>query len=792
MSILGEFGKRILIFDGGMGTMLQARGLKAGEIPELWSIHHPADVQAIHAAYLAAGADIVTSNTFGANPEKLKACGHSTEEIVTASVRAAKEAVARSGKQAYVALDVGPTGKLLKPLGELSLDDACALFAETIRAGAKAGADLILIETMSDTYEVKAAVLAAKENSDLPVIASMTFDADGRLLTGGDVGAACALLEGLGVDAIGMNCGLGPKQMAVLAKEMRAATELPILVQPNAGLPEQRDGRTVFPVEPEEFSQDMLAIYREGVWMLGGCCGTTPAHIEAVAKKCAHLAPAPLPVHEHTVASSYGRALHFEKGAVMVGERINAHGAARFKQAMREHDMDFLLHAALEQQENGAEALDVNTGLPEIDEAAFLTETIERIQAVCDLPLQIDTSDPIALERAARAYNGKPLVNSVNGKEESMHSVFPIVKKYGGVVLALPLDEAGIPETADGRLAVAKKILSVAESYGIKKRDIMLDGLAMTISAGKHSAFVALETIKRAKEELGINTALGVSNISFGLPARENINAAFLTMAIQCGLSGAIINPNLDSMKSAFYSSRALCAQDENCVEYIGRYSGQQAAAKSASNAQLSLREAVVRGMKDSARAAAEQELLSRSALSVIDEILVPALNEVGEGFEQKRLFLPQLLMSAEAAESAFMAIREHMAKTGEKEVKKGKIVLATVKGDIHDIGKNIVKALLQNYGYDVIDLGRDVPPEAVLEAVRKDNVPLVGLSALMTTTVVSMEETIKLLHREAPDCRIMVGGAVLTERYAESIGADRYSKDAMGSVHYAEELFRG
>lgn len=789
MSILGEFAKRILIFDGGMGTMLQTRGLKAGETPELWSIDRPEDVRAIHAEYLAAGADVVSTNTFGANPEKLKHCSHNTGEIVAASVRLAKEAIALSGKKAYVALDIGPTGKLLKPLGELSLDDACALFAETIRAGAQAGADLVLIETMSDTYEVKAAVLAAKENSNLPVMASMTFDADGRLLTGGDVEAACTLLEGLGVDAIGMNCGLGPQQMAALVKEMRAATDLPILVQPNAGLPEQREGRTVFPVEPEEFAEDMFSIYQAGAWMLGGCCGTTPAHIAAVARKCAHLAPSALPEHEHTVASSYGRTVHFEKGAVMVGERINAHGAARFKQAMREHDMDFLLHAALEQQENGAQALDVNTGLPELDEAAFLNETVERIQAVCDLPLQIDTSDPVALERAARTYNGKPLVNSVNGKAESMHSVFPIVKKYGGVVLALPLDEAGIPDTAEGRLAVAKKILAVAESYGIKKRDIMLDGLAMTISAGKNSAFTALETIKRAKEELGINTALGVSNISFGLPARENINAAFLTMAIQCGLSGAIINPNLDSMKSAFYSSRALCAQDDNCVEYIERYSCQQAA-KSASRGTLSLREAVVRGMKDSARAAAEQELLSRNALSVIDEILVPALNEVGEGFEQKRLFLPQLLMSAEAAESAFMAIREHMAKTGEKEVKKGKIVVATVKGDIHDIGKNIVKALLQNYGYDVIDLGRDVPLEAVLKAVKENDVTLVGLSALMTTTVVSMEETIKLLRREVPDCRIMVGGAVLTERYAESIGADHYSKDAMGSVHYAQEHF--
>lgn len=785
-------GKRIVFFDGAMGTILQQNGLGAGELPELWNLDRPELIEQIHRDYLAAGADIVKTNTFGGNAVKLRGCGHSVREIVSAAVSHARRAVASCGRDAYVAMDIGPTGKLLRPLGDLSFADAYEAFKGAAVCGEEAGADLILIETMSDTYEAKAALLAAKENTSLPVFVTMIFDEKGKLLTGGDIAAAVAMLEGLGADAIGFNCGLGPEQMRGLFPQLLENCSTPIIVNPNAGLPRSVDGHTVFDVAPDAFAAVMEELVREGAWVAGGCCGTTPAHIASMIARCNAIVPTPLEKSGRTVISSYSKAVFFGERPLLIGERINPTGKSRFKQALRENDMDYILREGIAQQQAGAHILDVNVGLPEIDETAMMCRAVTELQSVIDLPLQIDTSNAETMEQAMRLYNGKPLINSVNGKQESMHSIFPLVKKYGGVVIALALDESGIPETPEGRLAVAQKVVDTAAEYGISKKDIVVDALVMTISAGQEAAAVTLKAMRLIEDTLGVHTSLGVSNISFGLPQRENINAAFFTMALQNGLGAAIINPNSEAMRRAYDAYCALSGVDSQCMDYIARYSQQADTAPKTSGTEMNLGQAVASGLKESAHAAAEKELLTKAPLDVINESLIPALDHVGKAFETGKLFLPQLLMSADAAKAAFEVVRAKMdsEESPENAVKKDKIVLATVKGDIHDIGKNIVKVLLENYSYDVIDLGKDVPPEKVVDATVQNHVKLVGLSALMTTTVVNMEETIGELRKSAPNCKVMVGGAVLTQEYADMIHADHYSKDAMDSVRYAHKIF--
>lgn len=787
MTIREEIGKRILFFDGGMGTLLQEQGLQAGELPETWNLKNPEPIIQIHKEYLAAGADIILANTFGANRFKY---GEDLEKIVTAGVANAKKAVAESGKKAYVALDIGSTGKLLKPMGTLDFEEAVRVFAEIIRAGEKAGADLILIETMSDTYELKAAVLAAKENSTLPIMATVIFDESKKMLTGASPQVVVSLLEGLGVDALGINCGLGPKQMKEIVKELLKYASIPVIVNPNAGLPRSENGKTVFDVGAEEFAEDMEEIVTMGAWFAGGCCGTTPAHIQAMVEKCKEITPVPITPKNYTFVTSYSTAVELGGRPVIIGERINPTGKSKFKQALRDHNIDYILEEGVKQEDSGAHILDVNVGLPEIDEAAMMETIVYELQSIMPIPLQIDTTNMEAMERALRIYNGKPMINSVNGKAEIMEQVFPLVKKYGGVVVGLALDEDGIPDTTEGRLAIAEKIYQTGEKYGISRKDIVIDALVMTMSTNNESAKITLDTVKEITARGG-KTVLGVSNISFGLPQRELINAAFFTMAMNNGLSAGIINPNAKAMRQAYDTFCVLGGYDAQCMNYIENYAvtdAPNAAAKSAA-AKLNLTDSIIKGLKDQAYRATEEELKTKEPMEIINGELVPALDVVGQGFEKGTMFLPQLLMSAEAAKAGFEAIRQYVQSHGEAQEKKATIVIATVKGDIHDIGKNIVKVLLENYGYEVIDLGKDVPPEKIVETVVDKHAPLVGLSALMTTTVVNMEESIKELHKEAPWCKIMVGGAVLTQEYADMIGADFYGKDAMQSVYYAERL---
>ncbi|WP_394522465.1 homocysteine S-methyltransferase family protein [Lacrimispora sp. JR3] len=807
--ILKEIGKKIVFFDGGTGSLLQANGLKPGELPETWNIKHPDIITKLHRDYLEAGADIIKTNTFGANGLKFyQGAEFDLNEVVTAAVKNAKRAVetARypSGKErGYIALDLGPTGKLLKPLGDLAFEDAYDMYAQVVRIGEQEGADLVLIETMSDSYETKAAVLAAKENSSLPVFVTMIFDEKGKLLTGGNVESAVALLEGLRVDALGINCGLGPIQMKGILSDLMEVVSIPVIVNPNAGLPRSEGGKTVYDIDADEFAQVMAEIVTMGACVVGGCCGTTPEHIRKMVALCKNF-PVKLPQKKNrTVISSYAQAVVMDREPVIIGERINPTGKSKFKQALRDHNLEYILREGVTQQDNGAHVLDVNVGLPGIDEPSMMVEVVKELQSIIDLPLQIDTSNIEAMERAMRIYNGKPLINSVNGKEEMMEAIFPLVKRYGGVVVALALDEGGIPETAEGRIAVSRKIYKKAAEYGIDQKDIIIDALCMTVSADSKGALTTLETLKRVRDELGGKTILGVSNISFGLPQREIVNATFFTMALQNGLSAAIINPNSEAMMRSYLSFLTLSDLDPQCSKYISVYSGQAATlggtvqsggtgGGNASGGELSLSESIAKGLKDRAFSAVTELLRDKEPLAIINEEMIPALDRVGKGFEKGTVFLPQLLMSAEAAKAAFEVIREQMAKSGTVEAEKGAIILATVKGDIHDIGKNIVKVLLENYSYEVIDLGKDVPPELIVETALEKNIRLVGLSALMTTTVPSMEETIQQLHKATPHTKVMVGGAVLTEDYAKTIGADRYCRDAMASVNYAEEVFEG
>lgn len=807
--ITDRLGKELLFFDGGMGTLLQEKGLAPGELPETWNISRPEVIKEIHKRYIEAGSDIVLTNTFGANALKFHAEGCSLEDIVKTAVDLAKKAADEadtissghsgiSGRKrtVYTALDIGPTGKLLKPMGDLDFETAYEAFREVMVWGEEAGADLIHIETMSDTYELKAAVLAAKENTSLPVFATAIFDERRKLLTGADVPSVIALLEGLRVDALGINCGMGPEQMLPVVEEYIKYASLPVIVKPNAGLPKQRDGHTYYDVSPGEFAGYMGKIVSMGACVIGGCCGTTPDHIQAMTNFCRRLDIIPPSEKNDTIVSSYGQSVFLGKGSKIIGERINPTGKKKFKQALKDHDLEYILREGIAQQDNGAHILDVNVGLPDIDEISMMKETVQALQSVVNLPLQIDTVDAAAMEAALRIYNGKAMVNSVSGKQESMDKVFPLIRKYGGVVIGLTLDEAGIPGDAEGRVRIAERIISEAAKYGIKKKDIVIDALAMTISSEPDGAKVTLETLRRLRDDLNVNTVLGVSNISFGLPARPVVNAAFYTMAMMNGLSAGIINPSSEDMMKAWYAYHALMGLDANCESYIDHYSNVQTAnaapSENGRKTAVSLRESIEKGLKEDAALITSELSETQEPLGIINTELIPALNHVGDGFEAGTLFLPQLLMSAEAAKSAFAILKDKMDKSGEVQEKIGTIILATVKGDIHDIGKNIVKVLLENYSFDVIDLGKDVAPEQIVDMVLDKNVKLVGLSALMTTTVVSMEETIRMLREQAPQCKVMVGGAVLNQEYADMIGADFYGKDAMQSVRYAQELFAG
>ena len=757
------FGKNGIVFlDGAMGTQLQARGLKPGEVPELWNLTRPDDVRAVHEAYFAAGADIVYANTFGANAAKYHGDAP-LADVVSAAVAVAKEAAARAGGRRFVALDVGPTGRLLKPAGDFEFDAAYDAFAEQVRLGAAAGADLVAVETMGDLYELKAAVLAAKENSNLPVLATVALGEDGKLLTGADVDCVAALLEGLHADAIGLNCGFGPDRMLEFVRRLAARTSLPIVVKPNAGLPKVVDGRTVFTVGPEEFARDVAALVEAGASVVGGCCGTTPTHIAAVhgllqGKTCSRQ-----PTPPFTVVCSGSRAVKIPfDDTIIIGERINPTGKKKLRAALTEGDVAYVLREAVSQAEAGAHVLDVNVGVPGLDEPAVLDATVQAVQSVTDMPLQIDS----------------------------------------GAVVALTLDEDGIPPTADGRVAIAKKIVARGAEYGLKPSDFVVDVLCLAVSADSSSANVILEAMRRVRSELGCRTCLGVSNISFGLPARPLLNATFYTMALANGLSAGIVNPLAADMMTAYRAYRALAGKDPACGEWVEKYrdwtpgtAAESASTKTAATGQNAaespggIAAAIRRGLKSDAAAAAKAALASgRAPLDVIGDGIVPALEEVGRGFESGKVFLPQLLMAAEAAGAAFEVVRAAMP--ADAAAAKGPIVVATVKGDIHDIGKNICRALLENYGFKVIDLGRDVAPEAVVAAAKREGARLVGLSALMTTTVGAMEETVKLIHAELPNCRVAVGGAVLTADYAAKIGADSYSKDAMGLVRYAESVF--
>ena len=791
--LLERLGKELLFFDGGMGTLLQAEGLQPGELPETWNIERKETIRKIHQSYFEAGSDIVLTNTFGANALKFHDENCSLKAIIDAAVenvRFGAKAGIRDGRDYYVALDIGPTGKLLKPLGDLSFEDAYEAFKEVVQYGEKAGADLIHIETMSDTYEVKAAVLAAKENTNLPVFATMIFDDKGKLLTGGDVPSVVALLEGLRVDALGINCGMGPKQMLPILQQIAQYTSLPIIVKPNAGLPKQRDGQTYYDVTPDVFAKQLQEIVKAGACVIGGCCGTTPKHIRAMISACKDLEMTKPTFKNHTIVSSYGKAVELGDMPVIIGERINPTGKSKFKQALKEHNLDYILKEGITQQDKGAHILDVNVGLPDIDEVVMMKEVVRELQSVTSLPLQIDTVDTEAMEQAMRIYNGKPMVNSVSGKQESMNAVFPLIQKYGGVVIGLTLDENGIPKTAKGRLEVAGKIIEEAKKYGIDKKDIVIDVLTMTISSEPNGAKTTLEALKMVRDTYGVRTALGVSNISFGLPSRPVINANFYTMAMQNGLTAGIINPSSEDMMRSYHSYCALMNYDTNCENYIAHYGNQEPAKTTVpAGQQIDLKTAIEKGLKEYAYQTTVALVKTKEPLEIINTYLIPALDTVGKGFEKGTVFLPQLLMSADAAKSSFAVLKEELEKNGGEEKEKEKVILATVKGDIHDIGKNIVKVLLENYSFEVIDLGKDVAPECIVETVLEKEVKLVGLSALMTTTVVSMEETIRQLREKAPDCKVMVGGAVLNQEYADMIGADFYGKDAMQSVYYAQKI---
>ncbi len=807
MKILDYMKDHFLFLDGGMGTLLQNAGLKPGELPERWNYEHPDVITDIHKSYYDAGSNVVLSNTFGANILKFEAA--ELDRIVKCAFENAAKAreLSVNPEEKYIALDIGPIGRLLKPYGDFEFEEAVSVYAETIKRGAAAGADLVFIETMNDSYDTKAALLAAKENCDLPVFVSNAYGSDGKLMTGASPATMVAMLEGMHADAIGANCSLGPKQLMGVMKEYLEYASVPVLIKPNAGLPRSENGKTVFDVYPPEFSEDIKTLMEMGVRIAGGCCGTSPDYIRASKEAVKGLTPVPVTDKGKSLVSSYTKAVEFDRQPILIGERINPTGKKRFQQALRENDIDYILGEGLKQQDAGVHILDVNVGLPEIDEPAMLQTVVKELQAVTDLPLQLDTTDLTAMEAGLRCYNGKAMVNSVNGKKEVMEGVFPLVAKYGGFLVALTLDEGGIPEKAQDRVAIAKKILDKAAEYGISGKDIIFDPLAMTISADTKAALATIEAVDKIKNEMGMHTSLGVSNVSFGLPERSMVTSVFYALVLERGLSAAIMNPYSSEMMNVYHAYRALHDLDENCVDYInyaqahplakpgvgtapagGDTSG---ASQTPAGEELSpLKNAIVRGLKEKAGTLTSELLKDMEALTIVRQEIIPALDIVGQGFEKKTMFLPQLLMAAEAAKASFEYIKKQMAEKDESgSAKKCRIVIATVHGDIHDIGKNIVKLILENYGFDVTDLGKDVPEQTIVDEVVKIHAEMVGLSALMTTTVPAMEETIRLLRDQAPWARVCVGGAVMTQEYSDQIGADRYCKDAMDTVRYAEEL---
>ncbi len=783
-----------VILDGGMGTMLQARGLKLGEYPELASLDHPDWLFDIHRSYVEAGTQILCANTFGANREKLRRTGKTVEEVIPPSIAIAKEAAA--GK-ALVALDLGPTGQLLEPTGTLDFETAVDIFAQQVRCAVSAGADLVMIETMTDLQECRAALLAVKENSDLPVLVSMTYEERGRTFLGHSPACAALTLEGMGADVIGINCSLGPREMPALVEELTRWTTLPISVKPNAGLPDP--GGAGYDITADEFAEAMAELTELGVKCYGGCCGTTPEYIAKLCDALKGRTIRAIPRQVPAAVCSPVCALPIDRVRV-IGERINPTGKKRMKEALLRDDIDFMLGQALEQTQAGADILDVNVGLPEIDEGSMMVKVVKALQGVTDAPLQLDSTRPEVLEKALRVYCGKAIVNSVNGDEETLNAILPLVKKYGAAVVGLTLDRNGIPQTAQARVDIAHRILNRALSLGIRREDVYIDCLTLTVSAEQAAASQTLEALTRVKQELGLKTVLGVSNISFGLPARPLVNQNFLTMAMTKGLDLPIINPNLDAMMAAVRCYHLLMNIDVEARDYIAAYSGAAVSTSitagtsgtqvAAPLGERTLEQIVIAGLKGEAPAATEKLLETMEAMAVVDEILIPALDTVGADFEAGKVFLPQLIQAAGAAQAAFEVIRARLsAQPGGERAPRGTIVLATVKGDIHDIGKNIVKVLLENYGYPVVDLGKDVEPAAVVEAVKKHAAPLVGLSALMTTTLASMEATIRLLRAEEIPCKVVVGGAVLTEDYARKIGADFYAKDAKESVDVARQV---
>lgn len=800
MNIRNLLGNRILFFDGGMGSMLQKNGMSAGEIPELINLSNPDLIEKIHTEYLEAGANIITTNTFGANPLKSAEIGESLDIIIATAIGIARKAVNKfqsKEQPRFVAFDMGPCGKLLEPLGDLSFDDCYDAFAKTAITAEKCGADLVIIETMSDTLEAKAAVLAVKENTSLPIFCTMTFDESYKTLTGGDVRVMSAIMEALNVDCVGINCGLGPEQIGEMIAELSEISSIPIMAQPNAGLPQIENGKTVYNISPEQFAEECEIMAKLGISVIGGCCGTTPDHIRSLVQKCKNYKPI---VEEKniTVVASYSQTVTLGNGPVIVGERINPTGKKKFREALKNDDIDYILNEAFAQRDAGAHILDVNVGCPGIDECATMEKAIKAISATVNLPLQIDSSDPKTIERALRIYNGKPMVNSVNGKEENIKAIMPIVQKYGGVLVGLCLDESGIPPTAEERVEIAKKIYNRAKDYGIKKKNLVMDALTLTISAQQKESAETIKALNIIKNELGICTTLGVSNISFGLPRREIVNGTFFALALHSGLDACIINPCADAMINTYRAFMALAGYDEACGEYVSKYAGTKSQTTVIKENQGEeqqknsnpLFDIIVKGLKDQAFNETMRQLENTPPMDIVNNILVEALNVVGREFEKGTMFLPQLMMSAETVKNSFDAIKQHIASSGEAQESKGKILLATVKGDIHDIGKNIVKVLLENYGYDVYDLGKDVPPEKIVNTLKENDIKICGLSALMTTTVVSMEDTIKAIRNEGLDVKVWVGGAVLTQDYADMIGADKYCKDALSSVNFAKEFF--
>ena len=789
-----EFAKdNIVILDGGMGSLLEKYGILPGETPETWNISHPEVITEIHRAYYNAGSHVINTNTFGANA--LKYDRETLENIIASAFDCAKKArETSSGSNAkFIAADIGPTGRMLKPFGDLDFEDAYKAFAETVILAEKHGADLIVIETMNDSYETKAALLAAKENSSLPVIVTNAYGSDGKLISGATPEVMVAMLEGMGADYIGANCSLGPEALLDVIKEITACSSVPCVFKPNAGLPEAINGKTVYDLSADEFADAVAEAVKLGARLVGGCCGTTPEYIKALSAKLAGEKPAEITRKTNTVITSYCKAHCFDGKITLIGERINPTGKKRLRTAVEERDIDYIVGIAIDEEELGAHALDVNVGAPGTNECEFLPEVISAIQYSSSLPIVIDTSDADAMEAALRVYNGKPLINSVNGKRESVERIFPLMKKYGAAAIALTLDERGIPKTADERMQIAKRILAEAEKYGIDKKDIIFDPLAMAVSVDKDSAKVTLEAISRISRELGCHTSLGVSNISFGLPKRDAVNSAFFSMALAAGLSAAIMNPASPEMMKSYYASSALLGLDDNFERYISAAESMETAVapmvksdKSEATA-VTLSEAIVKGLKDRAASVTEELLRSVDSMKIVNDEIIPALDTVGRGFEEGRIYLPGLLLSAETAKVAFEAIKRSM--TGASVKRDLSIVIATVKGDVHDIGKNIVKLLLENYGFSVTDLGKDVPSAEIVRVAKEKSADIVALSALMTTTVPAMEETVNMLRSELPSAKVIVGGAVLNGDYARRIGADFYGKDAMSAVRYAESV---